>query len=97
MIDRVGGSFAPLIPPRAAAPEAAPAEGFGERMAAAADRVERQEVAADSALEMLASGQHVDIPGTMIELEKADIALRTLVSVRDRLVGAYEQIMNMAI
>jgi flagellar hook-basal body complex protein FliE len=33
----------------------------------------------------------------MIALEEADIALRTMVSVRNKLVGAYEQVMNMAI
>jgi flagellar hook-basal body complex protein FliE len=99
LIDRVGGSagsFSPLIAPQGEAAPTASA-GFGQRLSAAAERVEQQEVAADSALELLASGQAVDIPSTMIELEKADIALRTLVSVRDRLVSAYEQVMNMAI
>ncbi len=94
MIDRVSG-FSPLIPPRPG-PEAASA-GFASQMGAAAARVEQQESVASSALELLANGQDVDIPGTMVELEKADIALRTLVSVRDRLVSAYEQVMNMAI
>ncbi|HHO53588.1 MAG TPA: flagellar hook-basal body complex protein FliE, partial [Deltaproteobacteria bacterium] len=34
---------------------------------------------------------------TMIELEKADIALRTMVSVRDKFIAAYEQVMNMSV
>lgn len=94
MIERISG--APLAP--ALTPSAAPtAPGFGDKLGAALDRIDAQEQRADSALELLASGQSADLHGTMIELEKADIALRTMVSVRDRLIGAYEQVMNMAI
>ena len=45
-------------------------------------------------LKDLAAGKNVDLHGTMISLEKADISLRTMVSVRDKLISAYEQIMN---
>jgi len=51
----------------------------------------------DDLLKGLASGQHVDLHGTMISLEKADITLRSMVSVRDKLVQAYEQVMNMTL
>ena len=52
---------------------------------------------ADSAVADLASGKNVDLHGTMIALEEADITLRTMVTVRDKVVGAYQEIMNMAI
>ena len=52
---------------------------------------------ADGALSALASGESVDLHGTFVELEKADITLRTMVSVRDKVIHAYEQIMNMGI
>jgi len=70
---------------------------FDDSVFSAVGKVDEMHSAADNALELLASGQQVDLHGTMIALEKADIALRTMVSVRDKVVGAYEQIMNMAI
>ena len=71
--------------------------GFDQTMVEAIGDVEVQHAEADSTLAQLASGEQVDLHGTMIELEKADIALRTMVSVRDRFISAYEQVMNMTV
>lgn len=81
-----------------AVPQEAPAgAGFGDVMNRALRSVEDQHRSADSALSQLASAEQVDLHGTMIELEKADIALRTMVSVRDKFIAAYEQVMNMSV
>ncbi len=72
-------------------------EGFGDQLQSAVGSVETQHQAADDALKLLATGEEVDLHGAMIELEKADVALRTMVSVRNRVIGAYEQIMNMGV
>lgn len=71
--------------------------GFGDQIFDAVDGVDDAQHAADDALYLLASGEEVDLHGTMIALEEADIALRTMVSVRDKLISAYEQVMNMTI
>jgi len=63
----------------------------------AVEEVDQQQQAADGSLSALASGESVDLHGTFIELEKADITLRAMVSVRDKVLRAYEQIMNMGI
>ncbi|MEN0065245.1 MAG: flagellar hook-basal body complex protein FliE [Myxococcota bacterium] len=68
---------------------------FTATLTRALGAVETQHATADSVLADLASGDSVDLHATMIELEKADIALRTLVSVRDKFIAAYEQVMNM--
>jgi flagellar hook-basal body complex protein FliE len=70
---------------------------FSTTLAQGLQSVEGAQSSAHSALELLASGQQVDLHGTMIELEKADIALRTMVSVRDKVIAAYEQVMNMTV
>jgi len=75
----------------------ADAEAFGEALASAIDNVDAVREAADSKLAGLASGENVDLHGTMIALSKADVVLRTMVTVRDKAIGAYEAIMNMAI
>jgi len=71
--------------------------GFSDKLSSAIDRVSDQQLAADDKLAQLASGQDVDLHGTMIALEEADITLRTMVTVRDKVVSAYQEIMNMAI
>ncbi|MBX2801956.1 MAG: flagellar hook-basal body complex protein FliE [Myxococcales bacterium] len=76
---------------------AAVGPGFGPALREAIGAVEVQHTHADDALAMLASGESVDLHGTMIALEKADIALRTMVSVRDKFISAYEQVMNMSV
>ena len=75
----------------------ASAPGFGDVLKDAVNSVDKTQVNADTALKELAGGENVDLHGTMIALEKADIALRTMVSVRDKLVSAYEQVMSTTI
>jgi len=70
---------------------------FADTLTSGLEQVEGQVAASEDALSLLASGEQVDLHGTMIELEKADIALRTMVSVRDKVIAAYEQVMNMAV
>jgi flagellar hook-basal body complex protein FliE len=71
--------------------------GFADSLTSAIDRVSDKGIAADDKLAQLASGKDIDLHGTMIALEEADITLRTMVAVRDKVVGAYQEIMNMAI
>jgi flagellar hook-basal body complex protein FliE len=70
---------------------------FADTLSSGLQQVEGQVAASEDALSLLASGEQVDLHGTMIELEKADIALRTMVSVRDKVIAAYEQVMNMTV
>lgn len=72
------------------------AASFSERMESALKSVDTQQHGADQALQQLASGEG-DIHNTMIALEQANISMRTAFSARDKMIAAYEQIMNMAI
>jgi flagellar hook-basal body complex protein FliE len=83
--------------PQNAAGAGTPDVAFTSILDKAVGRVDDLQQSADIALEGLASGRNVDLHGTMIALEHADIALRAAVSVRDKFVQAYEQIMNMAV
>jgi len=76
---------------------ARPSAALGARFDAALAQVSDAQNAADVHLARLAAGEKVDIHTTMIALQEADIHLRTMVSVRDRAVEAYQQIMNMPI
>ncbi len=76
---------------------AAPMDDFSARLDEALEQVDGQVQRADASLQALATGQDTNLHQTMIALQEADIAVRTMTSVRDKVVGAYEQIMNMAI
>ena len=76
---------------------AAPANSFGDKLAKAVDGVSNKQLHADDKLAQLASGENVDLHGTMIALEEAEITLRSMAAVRDKVVGAYQEIMNMSI
>jgi flagellar hook-basal body complex protein FliE len=72
-------------------------KSFQDTMTQALSHVNKTQQSSDDLLKGLASGQHVDLHGTMISLEKADISLRAMVSVRDKVLAAYEQVMNMTL
>ena len=99
MIRGVSGisAYQAVAKPDAVKPAAAAAPGFADTLQRGLGAVEGSQDSAHSALALLASGEQVDLHGTMIELEKADIALRTMVSVRDKFINAYEQVMNMTV
>ncbi len=76
--------------------EAAGAD-FGSNLTSAVQSVENQAAQGDQSLYRVASGQDADLAGMMIALEEANIGLRAMASVRDKVVEAYQQIWNMPI
>ena len=60
-------------------------------------RVNQTQNFASDKLQDLASGKNVDIHGTMMALQEADITLRFAGSVRDKLVEGYQKIINMSV
>lgn|GEM_PF-158384 len=59
--------------------------------------VNEAQASADKMVIDLASGQDVNIHNTMVELEKADIALKYTVQLRNRALSAYEELMRMQV
>jgi flagellar hook-basal body complex protein FliE len=81
----------------AQAPMKQGAGDFAEQLNNAITKVDAAQHESDELLAKLASGESVDLHNTMISLQKADISMRTLVAVRDKVVSAYEQILNMSV
>jgi len=83
-------------PPTQAA--AAPGNGFGQLLKQGIDAVNQsQQVAAASADAYERGVPGVDLARVMIETQKAAVSFRALTEVRNRLVSAYQDIMNMPI
>lgn len=52
---------------------------------------------AEKAIQGFANGEVKDIQTVVVAMEKADLSLQTLLSVRNRLISAYQQISNMQV
>ncbi len=75
---------------------ASASQGFGQLVDAALVKMENQVVATDKQAVSLAKGE-ADIVDVVTAVAETELALETLVSVRDRVVTAYEEIMRMPI
>jgi flagellar hook-basal body complex protein FliE len=72
-------------------------EGLGAKLGRALEALSDIQKDADSMVIDLASGKDVNLHNTMIELEKADIALQYTVQLRNRALTAYEELMRLQI
>ncbi len=79
------------------AAQAAGAPTFGQVLDQAVRAVDQAQVSAEAGLRGVATGNDVDIHGAMIALEEANISLKAMVSVRDKLVDAYREVWAMQI
>ena len=70
---------------------------FGKHFAQAIDSVNRLQMASGALSEAVARHQSNDLVGMVIAGQKANVAFQAATQVRNRLVTAYEQIMNMPI
>ncbi len=71
--------------------------GVGQKLGDALEKVSDVQNSADSMVIDLASGKDVNLHNTMIELEKADIALKYTVQLRNRALSAYEELMRLQV
>ena len=81
--------------PGAAAPAGGPA--FGDLLLEALEEANRLQTSADSAIQGLAAGEKRDVAEVMTAVDKADLAFRSLMQVRNKLVDAYEELMRLRI
>ena len=85
-------------PPAFDSTPATPAGGgsFGDALADALGRAEALQQGADAQAERAALGAG-NLHETALALEKADIAMRVLTTVRNRIVDAYQEVMRMTV
>jgi flagellar hook-basal body complex protein FliE len=70
---------------------------FGETLKDAIHKVNDLQQTADVKMQQLATGETTDIADVKIAAEKADIALRLMTSVRNKMIDAYNEIMKMQV
>ena len=75
-----------------------PKSGFGDTIKAIGEhisKVDDLQQASDISISDLLSGKNEDITSMVSAVAKADISFKLLVGVRDKLIEAYKQTMNM--
>lgn len=77
--------------------EAGGAQSFGEMLTQSIGKVNAMQTEANVAMEKLASGESQNLHETLLAVEKADIAFRTMNQVRSKVIEAYKEIMKMQI
>ena len=76
----------------------APAGGrFSDALLSAFQDVSRLQNGADQAIQNVQSGKTGQVHEAMIAMEKADVAFRTMLQVRNRLIEAYQEVMRMQV
>ncbi len=74
-----------------------PSGDFTTVMKSAVDHVNATQKAAGEMTKAFETGQGVEIADVMVSLQKANIEFQATVQVRNKMVEAYQQIMNMPI
>lgn len=68
---------------------------FADQLQSAVSQVDKLQENADKLSQELAVGSQVPLHETMIALEKADVSLRLLIHVRDKVLEMYREVMHM--
>jgi len=80
----------------AAATQNADGADFSQALTAAIDQVNSAQQSAQQMTQDFASGQNnVNLQDVMINLQKANLSFQQMVQVRNKLVSAYQDVMNM--
>ena len=70
---------------------------FTDALKSSIDEVAKLQQDASKAVENLSAGRTEDVAGVMTAMEKSDVAFKTLLSIRAKLMEAYEEIKSMPI
>ncbi len=93
------GAFRPEIPGAGAAERARPtrdvAGAFGDALQSAISEVDKLQKSSDAAQESYAAGEDVELHDVLIRIEEAEIAFKTMMEVRNKLISAYQEVMRM--
>ena len=73
------------------------ARSFTDMLVDSMSKVNDLQTEANSAIEKLATGKTKNIHETMLAVEKADIAFKTMNQIRSKVIDAYREVMRMQV
>ena len=81
--------------PDANKPQAINGASFSQWLEKSINSVSKMQKEADTAALKLATGENKDIHGTMIGMQKAEVAMNLMMEVRNKVISAYDEIKRM--
>ena len=72
-------------------------KSFGATLTDAVNKVNAMQTEADIKMQKVAAGESNNISEVMVAAERADIALKLMMSVRNKVIDAYQEIMKMQV
>src|SRR6187402_159576 len=99
MINSIDPNFAAgmLGAPSPSSKPASGSSGFADVLKGHIEEVSKLQQDASKAVEDLATGRTEDVAGVMTAMEKSDIAFKTLLAIRGKLMDAYEEIKGISV
>lgn len=102
MVDPVAPNLGPIGEIRPGAPAqgpGAPPKGrsFKEILLDSIEEVNQLQNQADAMIGRLSAGEPTEITDVLVAVEKADLAFKTLMQIRNKLVDAYEELNRMRV
>lgn len=86
-----------ITPSKSAGAGSAGGSSFADVLKNSINEVSKLQQDASQAVEDLATGRTENVTGVMTAMEKADIAFKTLLAIRGKLMDAYEEIKNISV
>ena len=84
--------------PASAAPGQAGSSGtFSDLLRKSVEDVNQMQTEADTAVKELVAGRSKNIHETMLAVERADVSLKLMMQVRNKIIDAYKEIMRMQV
>jgi flagellar hook-basal body complex protein FliE len=80
-----------------ASPGSTQAGGFSQVLKSSIDEVSRLQQDASKAVDDLATGDSQNFSGVMTAVEKSDVAFKTLMAIRSKLMDAYQEIKSITV
>lgn len=99
MLDRMNRyadlASGPAVRPAAQIADSAPEQGIGASFEQALRSVDAEQHKSSAAMAAVDSGQSDDLVGAMIQSQKASVSFSALLQVRNKLTGAFDDIIRM--
>ncbi len=77
--------------------EGLPSSSFFDTLQKSMEEVNTDQVKADGAIKELIAGKSKNIHETMLAIQKADLSLKTMMQVRNKILEAYKEVMRMQV
>ncbi len=78
-------------------PDVSNGKTFSDVLRESVDKVNEYQTQADTAIKELIAGRSKNIHETMLSIERADSALKLAMSVRNKILDAYKEVMRMQV